>query len=150
MQNRKSDGGGGKDGASSKRSSVELTLDTILVELGHQIRAFRKTSRVTQQEIESRSGLSQSALSKIEKGSRNLKVRSLVQVAIGLGVKPSFLVQMVENGLQSGSNLSIAMSDDIAVITDDTVSPESVKQLTHEVGPRRTRASQNRRKLRSG
>lgn len=103
--------------------------------------------RVTQQQVEARSGLTQSGLSKVETGDGNIAMRTLLQIACGLQVKPSFLVSLLDGSLPARAATSTTIAG-VAVATDSGATADDVKNLTRELSSRTARAGKARSKAR--
>lgn len=75
---------GSKTSASSKQFARRL---------GHAIRRARETQKLSQDELAWRSELHRAYMGFVEQGRYDIKVVTLLQVAKGLGVKPSQILQ---------------------------------------------------------
>lgn len=64
----------------------------LLVRLGQRVRTLRKQQGLSQEDLAERSGLHRTYIGGIERGERNVAVLNLVQVATGLGVSVSQLM----------------------------------------------------------
>ena len=59
--------------------------------MGNQVRKLRKEREMTLEELSEVSGISQSYLSRIESGERNLTIQNAVKIASAFGVEPSLV-----------------------------------------------------------
>lgn len=71
------------------RSTKRVNAQT---ELGRRVRARRLELSLSQMELAERIGLHFTFVSSVERGERNLSLRSLLRLAEGLSVNPSVLV----------------------------------------------------------
>ncbi len=69
-----------------------MVEDPINTKLGAQIRAVRLRSGLTQAEVAERAGVAFETVSRIERGTLNTTVRTLVGIAGALGVSPGSLL----------------------------------------------------------
>lgn len=72
-------------GRSTKRTSAQA-------ELGRRVRERRLELELSQMALSERIGLHFTFVSSVERGERNLSLKSLVLLAAGLGVSPAVLV----------------------------------------------------------
>ena len=71
--------------------------DQLLAALARVVQARRELLGFSQEEVARRAGLHRTYISDIERGARNLSVRSLSRLAEALETKPSALVHAAEN-----------------------------------------------------
>lgn len=64
-----------------------------LKELGAKLKSIRKVKGITISELEIRTGIHNSVISKIENGKKNIWITTLVRLAEGLDVKVGKLVE---------------------------------------------------------
>lgn len=62
------------------------------MDIGGAIKAIRKEKGLSQKQLSSKSGVSQTSLSLIEKGHTQAGKETLEKIAIGLGVKQSIII----------------------------------------------------------
>lgn len=67
-------------------------LDVLGADLGRRLLQARKAKKLTQESLEKKSKVSQSTISKIEKGSRMISIGEAKSLAKVLGVTPEFLI----------------------------------------------------------
>ncbi len=71
-----------------------LAIDEGLVgALGTRVHAHRKARGLSQQALAARAGVHWSFIGQVERGERNIRFRSLVQLAAGLGCSPAELFE---------------------------------------------------------
>jgi transcriptional regulator with XRE-family HTH domain len=68
---------------------VQLIVDRV----AERIRYYRRLKRWDQRELSARAGMSVHSLSFLERGKSAMTVRSLVRIALALGVRPQELLQ---------------------------------------------------------
>ena len=73
-------------------------MNTELLALGQAIRRFRRSLKISQEELARRCELHRTYLSDLERGNRNLSFLSLLAVARGLGSTISELTRNIETG----------------------------------------------------
>lgn len=73
--------------------------DSFLLALSQAVRERREVLRLTQEEVAERAKLHRTYISDIERGARNLSLRSLVELARALELQASDLVITVEQRL---------------------------------------------------
>lgn len=61
--------------------------------LGKRIRAYRKQSHLTQEQLSELAGISLSFLGHIERGSRKASLETIVSICNSLNVSPQYLLQ---------------------------------------------------------
>lgn len=93
--------------------------DTFLLALSQAVRDRREVLRLTQEEVAERARLHRTYISDIERGARNLSLRSLVELARALEMQASELVIIVEKKLAELK----------AVTNSDPVAPTAVEEL---------------------
>ena len=59
---------------------------------GHALRVYRQQQGLTLQELSEKTGVSNSQLSELERGTYTMTVRSLRRISAGLGVSPAELL----------------------------------------------------------
>lgn len=62
-------------------------------QFGARIRLLREQQRLTLQELAFRAGVDPSHLGQIERGSRDLRLRTVARIAKGLGITPAQLLK---------------------------------------------------------
>jgi transcriptional regulator with XRE-family HTH domain len=77
-------------------SSVEKT-DALVNVLGNLVQQQRKKLGLSQDDLAVRAGLHRTYISEIERRSRNLSVKILVQIAVALDVEPSVMLRKAED-----------------------------------------------------
>lgn len=60
--------------------------DDIQIRIGNHIKKLREKRRLTQEELAEKSGLNRTFLIHVEKGRRNVSIKSLEKIFAGLGV----------------------------------------------------------------
>ncbi len=60
---------------------------------GHRIKEFRDRKQLTQGQLGKLTGIDQSAISRIERGERDIQLSQLISIAKAMEVKPSALVR---------------------------------------------------------
>lgn len=73
-------------------SLLTLFKQTVQMNIGNAIKQIRKEKGLTQKQLSSKSGVSQTSLSLIEKGQTQAGKETLEKIAIGLGVKQSIIM----------------------------------------------------------
>lgn len=68
-------------------------MSLLLKKIGENIKKYREIKAMTQEELSSICGLHRNYLSSIENGQRNLSIKSLEKIAIGLNIKPERLLE---------------------------------------------------------
>lgn len=117
-------------------------IDSALARFGQQVRLLRKGRGVTQLDIYERTGLTSGAISRIENGHRDLTVRSILKMALGLGVQPSELSMLLDRGPRSNTTDRSSIGVDVPVIVAPGVSSQSVDEVTQELSQRGARPRQ--------
>ena len=74
-------------------ASQDKTAKKIAIQLGHAIRARREGEELSQDELAWRADIHRAYMGTIERGEQNITVFKLFQIARGLGVSPSELLQ---------------------------------------------------------
>ena len=69
--------------------------DSELVAFGQQVRVLRHKAGLTQEALAEQAGLHWTYVGQIERGERNLTLKNILRLAIGLGVRPGELVDPV-------------------------------------------------------
>ena len=77
--------------------------------IGMEIKILRERKRISGKELAERIGLSQSQMSRLEKGQRRIDAQILHKIARALDVRPSFFFG--ERGLPEGINLGTVHRD---------------------------------------
>lgn len=72
-----------------------VVVDEDLAELGRAIRRQREAQGLSQEELAERSGLHRNYIGGIERGERNVGVKALFNIARGLKVRPSALLENI-------------------------------------------------------
>ena len=73
--------------------------DKLLLAISHLVRERRESLGLTQEELAHKAHLHRTYISDIERGARNLSVRSLISLADALGIGVSDMVQVAESRL---------------------------------------------------
>ncbi|MFN8658140.1 MAG: helix-turn-helix transcriptional regulator [Candidatus Obscuribacterales bacterium] len=87
-------------------SKKRKQTDTFLLALSQAVRDRRESLRLTQEEVAERARLHRTYISDIERGARNLSLRSLVELARALEMQASDLVIIVEKKLAELKSVS--------------------------------------------
>lgn len=87
-------------------SKKRKQTDTFLLALSQAVRDRREALRLTQEEVAERARLHRTYISDIERGARNLSLRSLVELARALEMQASDLVIIVEKKLAELKSVS--------------------------------------------
>lgn len=80
----------------SKKGTYEREKFEAKVQAGviaHQLKELRKKKNLTQQQLADIVGIDKAGISKIEKGTRNLTIETILRVANALGAKVDFSIQ---------------------------------------------------------
>ncbi|HEY9775827.1 MAG TPA: helix-turn-helix transcriptional regulator [Planktothrix sp.] len=80
----------------SKRPKKEISDEQFLLNLGETIRLRRQALGLSQEDTASRAGVHRTYLSDIERGTRNITVGMLAQVAAALEVTLAYLTKAAE------------------------------------------------------
>ena len=80
-----------------------MGMDDQLALFGKHVREVRQAAGLTQEALGMRSGLHPTYIGGIERGERNLSLTNLLKLASGLGVQPSSLMQVFEDGSSTGA-----------------------------------------------
>jgi len=65
----------------------QIALNDIRVEIAVGIMKARKAKGITQKELEQLSGLTQSAIARMERGNRNTGIETIIKALVPLGMK---------------------------------------------------------------
>jgi transcriptional regulator with XRE-family HTH domain len=126
-----------KSGKDARIEKLDAQLDEALVRFGSQIRSMRKARKITQSDIEEKTGLTSGAISKIETGGREASLRSVLKIAITLGIQPSKLVSMLDDGKSdSEPEPAVGTVVGIPIVIGPGVSTDTVDKLIRELGSR--------------
>lgn len=87
-------------------SKKRKQTDPFLLALSQAVRDRREALRLTQEEVAERARLHRTYISDIERGARNLSLRSLVELARALEMQASDLVIIVEKKLAELKSVS--------------------------------------------
>lgn len=87
-------------------SKKRKQTDPFLLALSQAVRDRRESLRLTQEEVAERARLHRTYISDIERGARNLSLRSLVELARALEMQASDLVIIVEKKLAELKSVS--------------------------------------------
>ena len=68
-------------------------MDDIIERTARALVDARKKEGLTQEELSSRSGITRSALARIERGGNNISIRMLSQIARGMGKKVKITIE---------------------------------------------------------
>lgn len=71
-------------------------MGDVRAEVGERIRRARLAAGVSQEELSFRAGLHRTYISDVERGNRNVTVKTLVAIARALGIKPAELLGGIE------------------------------------------------------
>jgi transcriptional regulator with XRE-family HTH domain len=74
----------------------ENVIDPLVTALGNIVQTRRRRLGLSQEELALRAGLHRTYISEIERRSRNLSVKILVQIAIALDMEPSAMMREAE------------------------------------------------------
>ncbi len=66
--------------------SMVLEIQQVRTEFGRKIKAIRKSSRLSQEELADKAKLHRNYISDVERGERNLSLEALIKLSIGLGI----------------------------------------------------------------
>lgn len=69
--------------------------------IGKTIRRLRKERNLSQEVLSGLAGISRTHLTMIENGSKQANFETLWKLAIALNMRPSMLVQQIENDIQT-------------------------------------------------
>lgn len=61
-------------------------MDKVLIEFGKRVRSLRKLASLSIEELSFRSGLNRNYISDVERGTRNISLKAINQIAEGLNV----------------------------------------------------------------
>ncbi len=70
-----------------------MDQDSLLAELGKNIRYFRRMLNLSQEELAEKAGLTQNYISSLEKGRQNVKILTLLKISDSLHVKIRDLIE---------------------------------------------------------
>ena len=68
-------------------------MDRLLIKIGQNIRKYREAKSITQEELSKICGLHRNYIGSVEKGERNLSLKSLEKIALGLNAGISKLLE---------------------------------------------------------
>ena len=69
-----------------------------LAKLGRQIKYYRTTKGVSQEELANTLGMRRSYFGSIERGEKNMTIATILSVCDGLGISPAELFSAAEKG----------------------------------------------------
>jgi transcriptional regulator with XRE-family HTH domain len=82
-------------------NSAARTRSTAEGAFGDVLRRIRKDRGLSQDELGFKSGYHRTYISQLERGEKSPSLRTIINLATTLGVKPSFLLKQVENKIKS-------------------------------------------------
>lgn len=126
---------------------IDEEIDRMFARFGEQVRLLRKSRHVTHEQICERTGLTSGAISRIEHGERSLAARSMVKLALGLGMQPSELAVFLDSGPRANATSRLVL--DVPVLVGPGTRTETVRNVTRELESVKARPRQVSRK-RSG
>ena len=85
-----------------EKDEARAAGEAVLVRLASRLYALRTSLKLTQEELATRAGLDQAAISDIENGDANPTLRTLGRLAAGLGVAADALLEHGELGIRFG------------------------------------------------
>jgi len=94
-------------------SKKRQTSDTLLTALSYTVRERREVLRLSQEEVAHRAKLHRTYISDIERGARNLSLKSLVDLARALDLSTSELITTAESKM---AQLQIAVPPSVPVL----------------------------------
>lgn len=68
------------------KSLLETNMDT-LVHIGRRIKVIREKKKITQEELEGKTGINAKYISAVERGQKNVTIKTLEKIAKGLDVE---------------------------------------------------------------
>lgn len=71
--------------------------ETLLTNLGDEIKSYRKKMNLTQQKLAEKCGLHYKFIQTLETKKRNISISAFVQLAKGLGVSPDVLLKTISS-----------------------------------------------------
>jgi transcriptional regulator with XRE-family HTH domain len=80
---------------------MDINKVVTLKALGFLVRKHREQLRISQEELATRSSLDRTYISGIERGVRNPSLTALLNLANGLGINVSQLLENLESGINS-------------------------------------------------
>lgn len=96
--------------------------------VGSRIRAIRNELHLTQVELSKRSGVSQSAISDIEKGVKSPSVETLQMIAEALGRSPA---DFVTNKKEAATSNGDSLRNEVIYLYDNLSEPSRDKVLSY-------------------
>jgi len=69
---------------------------SLLQKLGENVRAFRHSQGISQEELAGRSGLHRTYVGSVERGERNISLLNLAKLAKALGIPLETLIKNIE------------------------------------------------------
>jgi len=94
-------------------SKKRQTSDTLLTALSYTVRERREVLRLSQEEVAHRAKLHRTYISDIERGARNLSLKSLVDLARALDLSTSELITTAESKM---AQLQIVVPPSVPVL----------------------------------
>ena len=85
----------------------EFSDSTLLLALSHTVRERRENLRLSQEEVASRAKLHRTYVSDIERGARNLSLKSLADLARALELSTSALIITAEERLPKSETINM-------------------------------------------
>lgn len=65
-----------------------MATSTDLIKFGEKVRAFRKQTNLSQEELASLAELHRTYIGMIERGEKNITLLNILKISRGLGIKP--------------------------------------------------------------
>ena len=88
-------------------NSTEQEQNELLQAISKVVQRRREQLSLTQEELAQRAGLHRTYISDIERGARNLSVRSLIRLAVALEMSVSGMLALAESKLQRNGSSSL-------------------------------------------
>ena len=87
-------------------NTSENVQNQLLTAISKVVQRRRETLRLTQEELAGRAGLHRTYISDIERGARNLSVKSLIRLAIALELSVSGMLEEAESSVKEAQPVS--------------------------------------------
>jgi transcriptional regulator with XRE-family HTH domain len=88
-------------------NSNEQVQNQLLQAISKVVQRRREQLSFTQEELAQRAGLHRTYISDIERGARNLSVKSLIRLALALEMSVSGMLELAESQLNPASNTAL-------------------------------------------
>lgn len=69
-----------------------MGIEADLIKFGEKVRAFRKMTNLSQEELASLAELHRTYIGMIERGEKNITLLNILKISKGLGIKPAQLM----------------------------------------------------------